>query len=75
MIIYIRSLISYMNSMGVTEISDSPKKYKRRKLEFEFGSLLQFEDLLDNNKLFVILKVFQNVRYGCTIKNQTNSAS
>ena len=47
-------LISHMNSMGVTEISDSTKKYMLRKLEFEFNSLLQFEDLLDNNKLFVI---------------------
>lgn len=30
------------------------KKNFRRKLEVEFGDLLQFEDLLDNDKLFII---------------------
>ena len=42
--------------MGTTEISESTKKHFRRKLEKEFGDLLQFEDLLNNNKLFVLPK-------------------
>jgi hypothetical protein len=47
-------LLSFMRSMGATEIHESTKKHMRRKLEVEFGGLLQFEDLLENNKLFVI---------------------
>lgn len=47
-------LLSFMRSMGATEITESTKKHMRRKLEVEFGGLLQFEDLLENNKLFVI---------------------
>jgi len=42
--------------MGAFEILESTKKHFRRKLEKEFGDLLQFEDLLDNNKLFVLPK-------------------
>ena len=48
--------MSYMRSMGAIEILESTKKHFRRKLEKEFGDLLQFEDLLDNNKLFVLPK-------------------
>ena len=54
-------LMIYMRSTGGTEISESTKKYFRRKLEKEFGDLLQFEDLMNNSKIFVhpknILKV------------------
>ena len=49
-------LMFYMGSIGATEISESPKKHFRRKLEKEFGDLLQFEDLHNNNKLFVLPK-------------------
>ena len=45
-------LMIYMQSMGATEISESTKKHFRRKLVKEFGDLLQFEDLPNNNKLF-----------------------
>ena len=45
---------SYMKDLGVTETKESTKTYLRRKLEAEFGSLLQFEDLLGNNRVFVI---------------------
>ena len=55
-------LISHMNSLGVTDTTESTKKYIRRKLEFEFGNLLQFEDLLDNNKLFVIPESLSKVQ-------------
>ena len=48
------NLMSYMRSMGATEIFESTKKHFRRKLEREFGDLLQFEDLLNDNKMFVL---------------------
>ena len=43
-------LMIYMGSMGATEKSQSTKKHFRKKLEYELGDLLQFEDLLSNNK-------------------------
>ena len=46
----------YMRSMGATEISESTKKHFGKKLEKEFGDLLQFEDVLNNNELFVLPK-------------------
>ena len=52
----------YMRSIGATEISESTKKHFRRKLEKEFGVWLQFEDLLNNNKLFVFPKNFSKVQ-------------
>ena len=54
-------LMIYMRSTGGTEISESTKKHFRRKLE-EFGDLLQFEDLLNNNKLFVHPKNISKVQ-------------
>ena len=47
-------LFTFMCSMGATQLTESSKKNFRRKLEVEFGDLLQFEDLLDNGKLFII---------------------
>ena len=47
-------LFTFMCSMGATQLTESSKKNFRRKLEAEFGDLLQFEDLLDNGKLFII---------------------
>ena len=35
-------------------LSESTKKIFRRKLEVEFRDLLQHEDFLDNDKLFII---------------------
>lgn len=49
-------LMIYMRSMGATEISKSMIKHFRRKLENEFGDLLQIEDLVNNNKLLVLPK-------------------
>ena len=46
-------LMIYMRSMGATEKTQSTKKHFRKKLEKEFGDLLQFEDLLNNNKRLV----------------------
>ena len=48
-------LMRYMRSLGAIELRESTKKNFRRKLEFKFGDLLQYEDLLDNNRLYVIL--------------------
>lgn len=47
-------LLIFMRSMGATQLSESTKKNFRRKLVVEFGDLLDYEDLLDNGKLFVI---------------------
>ena len=49
-------LMIYLRSMGATETSESTKKRARRKLQKEFGDLLKFEDLQNNNKLFVLPK-------------------
>ena len=42
--------------MGATKISESKKKHYRRKLVKEFGDLLQFEDILNNDKISVLPK-------------------
>ncbi|KAL9977627.1 hypothetical protein ACROYT_G015055 [Oculina patagonica] len=47
-------LLSAMRSFGVSQIKDSTKKHLKRRLEQEFCSVLHFEDLLENNKQFVI---------------------
>ncbi|KAL9979553.1 hypothetical protein ACROYT_G017231 [Oculina patagonica] len=47
-------LLSAMRSFGVSQIKDSMKKHLKRRLEQEFCSVLHFEDLLENNKQFVI---------------------
>ena len=63
----------YMRSMGATKISESTKKHFRRKLAKEFGDLLQFEDLLNNNKLFILPKnisKFQLARQVVTVSQQ-----
>ena len=43
-----------MNEKDVSAIKDSTKTHVRRKLETEFGGLLHFEDLLGNNRVFII---------------------
>ena len=47
-------LMVLMNEKGVSAIKDSTKTHVRRKLETEFGGLLHFEDLLGNNRVFII---------------------
>ena len=54
-------LMIYMRSMGATKISESTKKHFRRKLVKEFCDLLQFEDILNNNKLCVLHKNISKV--------------
>ena len=56
MVDLIEKLMSYMPSMGAIKILESTKKLFRRKLEQELDDLLQFKDLLDNNKLFILPK-------------------
>ena len=45
-----QTMISYMKDLGIKETKESSKTHLRRKLELELGSLLQFEDLLGNNR-------------------------
>ena len=45
-----------MQAMDVTEILKSMNKHFRRNVEKEFGDILQFEDLIYNNKLSVLPK-------------------
>lgn len=47
-------LFTLMCSMGATQLSESTKTNFQRKLEVEFGYLLQYKDLLDNSKLFIV---------------------
>ena len=49
-----QTMISYMKDLGIKETKESSKTHLRRKLLAEFGSLLQFEDLLGNNRVFII---------------------
>ena len=49
-----QTMISYMKDLGIKETKESFKTHLRRKLEAEFGSLLQFEHLLGNNSVFII---------------------
>ena len=51
-------LMIYVRSMGATEIPESTKKHFRRKI----GDFLQFEDLLNHNKLFVLPKTLSKVQ-------------
>ena len=43
-----------MKDLGIKETKESSKTHLHRKLEAEFGILLQFEDLLGNNRVFII---------------------
>ena len=43
-----------MKDLGIKETKESSKTYLRRKLQAEFGSLLQFEELLGNDRVFII---------------------
>ena len=49
-----QTMISYVKDLGIKETKESTKTHLRRKPEAEFGSLLQFEDLLGNNRVFII---------------------
>ena len=48
------TMISYIKDLGIKKTKESFKTHVRRKLETQFGSLLQFEDLLGNNRVFII---------------------
>ena len=43
-----------MKDLGIKETKESSRTHLWRKLQAEFGSLLQFEDLLGNNRAFII---------------------
>ena len=53
--------MSYMQAMDVTEILESMNKHFRRNVEKEFGDILQFEDLIYNNKLCTSQKSFKGL--------------
>ena len=46
-----------MEELGANVIRESTKTRLRRKVKREFKSLLQFEDLLGNNRLFVFPEI------------------
>ena len=48
-----QQLVLLMEELGANVIRESTKTHLRRKLKTEFKTLLQFEDLLGNNPLFV----------------------
>ncbi|XP_032239735.1 uncharacterized protein LOC116619256 [Nematostella vectensis] len=54
--------VSLMKEPGAQEVRESTKRNHRRKLENEYQSLLQFEDLLDNKRLFVIPETLSRVQ-------------
>ena len=47
-------LLSYIKQLGIQEVKDSTKKHIRRKLEGEFGNLLQFEQLQDDKRQLIV---------------------
>ena len=52
-----QTMVSYMKDLGIMQImetKESTKTHLRSRLETELGSLLQFEDLLGSNRVFVI---------------------
>ena len=51
---FTRVMLGFMEDLGVAEAKKSMKMHLCQKLEEKFGSMLQFEDLLGNNRLFVI---------------------
>ena len=50
-----QQLVLFMEELGANVIRESTKTHLHRKLKTEFKSLLQFEDLLGNIRLFVFL--------------------
>lgn len=56
------SLLSYMLSLAVQIKKESTKTYFRRKLGKDFGALLSFEDLLENNRMFIIPETLSKVK-------------
>ncbi|KAK3751112.1 hypothetical protein QZH41_016239, partial [Actinostola sp. cb2023] len=47
-------MLGFMRELGAKETKESTKTHMRRKLEAEFGNMLQFEALLGNNRVYVI---------------------
>ena len=52
-------LLSFKRAKVIS--SEAPAKNLKRKLKAEFGEVLQFEDLLDNNKLIIIQSTLSKV--------------
>ena len=52
-------LLSFMRAKGIS--GEVPAKNLKRKLQAEFGEILQFEDLLNNNKLTIIPSTLSKV--------------
>ena len=47
-------LVQYLMSLGAKECKPSTKKHIKRNIEAEFNELIKFENLLDNNRVFLI---------------------
>ena len=48
-------LLQYLMSLGTKECKPSTKKHIKRNLEAEFNELIRFENLLDNNRVQVLI--------------------
>ena len=46
-------LVQYLMSLGAKECKPSTKKHIKRNIEAEFNELIKFENLLDNNRVFL----------------------
>ena len=53
-----QKLVLFMKELGANVIRESTKTHLRRKLKTEFKSLLQFEDLLGNNRFLFSLRTY-----------------
>ena len=64
-----RTILGFMEGLGVGEAKESSKTHFRRKLEAVFGSMLQFEDLLGNNRLFIIPGTLSRLQLALDLAN------
>ena len=48
-------LVQYLMSLGATECKPSTKKHIKRNIEVEFNELIKFENLLDNNRVQILI--------------------
>ena len=48
-------LVQYLMSLGAKECKPSTKKHIKRNIEAEFNELIKFENLLDNNRVQVLI--------------------
>ena len=57
-----QTMISDINDLGLTEVKESTKTHVQKKLAAEFGSLLQFEVLPGNIRVFATTGSFSRLQ-------------